>query len=211
MAINKDLLEKFASGNCTDEERQLVEEWMNNNHDIPELPLSETEKELAQKRIWNNIAEKVTACRKDTMRYTLSAAAAIVLLLSGMTLLWHREDERYMELGGKNKVAEVEGMRFTLAGNSQAKMKFTSGEAANIVFCGLMEVTNTSGKDRPYVFESSCEKSNYTKKSMLMKAGKTYIVLHNYYKKDEIIILNRDNLAGLPDAITAQISEQFRI
>lgn len=216
MGISNDLLEKYASGTCNAEERVLVEQWLNSS-DTPQLLLSEKDKEVSKEKIWNMLDAGIRWGNVKKLRYYLSLAAAIIAV-SGLTVLWQQHNQpvnqlagTYMELGGQNKVTELAGMRFTLASDSEAKVRFTEGAASDIVFCGVMEVKNVSDKDVSYIFKSICKNSSYTKKEVVMKAGKTYVVLHNYYKRDEILVLNKENLVGLPDAVTAKISTQLTI
>jgi len=216
MGISNDLLEKFVRGTSTEDERAQIEFWMQNN-EIPELPLSDKEKASAKERIWNRFDHQLKLAQLRKLREWL-AVAAMLILVSGLFVFWQYTErpmqqlaDNYMELGAQNRVTEIDGMRFTLASDSEAKLRLTKGAPGNVVFCGVMEVKNSSDKDVSYSFKSICKNSSYTQKEVVMKAGKTYVVLHNYYKRDEILVLNKDNLAGLPDAVTAQIPPQLSI
>jgi len=216
MGISNDLLEKFARGTCTEDERMQVALWLQNS-EIPELPVADQEKAFSKERIWNRLAHELKLTQTRKLKHWLAVAATLTMV-SGLFMLWQPSEKplqqfaaQEMELGTQNRVTEIDGMRFTLASDSEAKLRLTKGASGNVVFCGAMEVKNSSGKDVSYNFRSICKNSSYTQKEVVMKAGKTYVVLHNYYKRDEILVLNKDNLAGLPDAVTAQIPQQLSI
>ncbi len=216
MGISNNLLEKFARGTCTEDERMQVELWLQNS-EIPELPMADEEKAFSKKQIWDSLANELKSTQTRKLRHWIAVAATLTVV-SGVFMLWQSSEKPVqqfaaldMELGTQNRVTEIDGMRFTLATDSEAKLRLTKGASGNVVFCGAMEVKNSSDKDVSYNFRSICKNSTYTQKEVVMKAGKTYVVLHNYYKRDEILVLNKDNLAGLPDAVTAQIPPQLSI
>ncbi|MEM8896309.1 MAG: hypothetical protein AAGC88_17150, partial [Bacteroidota bacterium] len=81
--INKALLEKYYDGQCSDEEKEQVEAWLDSDrHDAP-LELEEISRHQLKSRMWQQIEEGTTIEKVKTIplyRKALPYAAAITLL-----------------------------------------------------------------------------------------------------------------------------------
>jgi len=85
----KDLLRKYLAGNCTEEERGLLETWYL-QHEIKDLPqISEEEKEKQLDEVFNSLPIHHSPARKIFLR-TRIAAAAVFLITLGSGLYFYR-------------------------------------------------------------------------------------------------------------------------
>lgn len=83
------LLERYAEGTCSQQEKQIVMDWYKNMDNMVSIdPLKDTEKEVAKDRIWRNIKntvveEPVAAPRHRSIIMYMSIAASVLLLIWG--------------------------------------------------------------------------------------------------------------------------------
>lgn len=129
--INPEVLQRYAVGNCTAEERQLVEDWLENDDPLPE---SHTQYDTSLKReIWTGLTDKEAKTRSNfrvRTYITIISAAAILVLLSLVFLfntnstqnLMQEElqQETYIAPAGKTVTMKLsEGTIVQLAGGSK--------------------------------------------------------------------------------------------
>lgn len=90
--VNAELLQKFAENTCTEDERILVEQWLNNgSFEETKVPLSfEAEKSRIKNEIWNSLLSEQQTRKKNKhlsktyiLRYSASAAVLLILITFG--------------------------------------------------------------------------------------------------------------------------------
>ncbi|RRA99113.1 FecR family protein [Larkinella rosea] len=88
----QELLAKYLKGDCTDEERALLDQWYASLDAEVELP-SEDEKQRLLARNWQSLAERTVKTAPVVRRFRFQpywAAAAMVLLVSGLSWYFFR-------------------------------------------------------------------------------------------------------------------------
>lgn len=207
--MTAELLQRYHSGLCNEEERKRVVEWLMSPEPDNSV-FSIDEEACAEQRIWHEMTAQreipeVKFPRNTGMTFWLWFYAACLLLFCFLGAGWIAN--RPMALDNMNgidtKTVKSDGLVFRLAPKSsvEAKRNFWRS-AGNIQFCGVMEITNHSGKDIELVFNSTCKKSDFTQKKVICKSGKSYIAMHHFLKQDEIIVVNRDRgEIDLPGAV----------
>ena len=92
MKINqvKELLQRYQSGNCTDSENELVENWYKQLINTGEWQWSEDERDLKQKIIEARIMKEMNGPQKERVYYLNTrfkwwAAASVIFLLAGFS------------------------------------------------------------------------------------------------------------------------------
>lgn len=219
--IDQALLQRFHRGECTPEECAAITDWMNSPEAATQMANEQKMSEI-EVRIWKNIEPRKTGGRGVqpllTRRFYYGIAAAILLLpglgwLNGLKNIEKVVAPTIYTLNSANqKNMEVSGLDFTLANNSNAVVVTPpAGGHGGISFCGAVQITNNSGADIEYVFESACKKSAFTRKKVTFHSGKTYIAVHNFYKTDEVIVIKKEHVIEFPDAISTEVMNEFNI
>ncbi len=81
------LLKKYVDGNCTDEEKHLIDQWYQLLDDSSLLPISEEEMNGIEERLWKKIQSSTSLENKSTTKKTyslvskISIAAAVIGLI----------------------------------------------------------------------------------------------------------------------------------
>ncbi len=81
------LTKRYLSGDCSQEEEQLLLQWFQNQSNMPELEINEEEKVEIEQRIWNNIILETKPPKKKITQFWIWAtgiAACLVLGLFGV-------------------------------------------------------------------------------------------------------------------------------
>lgn len=219
--IDQALLRKFHRGECTAEECAAITDWMRNSEAATQMADERKMSEL-EARIWKNIEPREAGAPGSrpllTRRFYYGVAAALLFLPVLGWLNGFKNMEQivaptiYTLNSADQKNMEVSGLDFTLANNSNAVVVTPlAGRHGGISFCGAVQITNNSGADIEYVFESACKKSAYTRKKVTFHSGKTYIAVHNFYKTDEVIVMKKEHVMEFPDAISTEVMSEFSI
>lgn len=103
------LLEKYERGNCTPEEKAVVEKWYNS------LPHGDDAiSEEAGERMWANISARNNLAKGSNVNWLSGIAACIVLfLLAGAALLFYNQQMSPLALGEEKSVPAVPEHTFT--------------------------------------------------------------------------------------------------
>lgn len=93
--IAKELLEKYLQGNCTDEEKAIVESWHLNDFEIKKLQPQPGQIESAYEQIWIRISKEAFTKKKAPLqrsyyRYA-SAAMIFITVAAGLFLFVNRK------------------------------------------------------------------------------------------------------------------------
>ncbi|HEY4147340.1 MAG TPA: FecR domain-containing protein [Chitinophagaceae bacterium] len=84
----KELLIKYAAGQCTEEEKALLHAWYLSYAKDSSISLSEEEIELAVKEIWETLPAQDRHKRRTRVRYMVRAAAAVVIFAAAALYLF---------------------------------------------------------------------------------------------------------------------------
>lgn len=104
MKIDEKLLDKYYQGNCNEEEREAVEDWIK-LEDYDNYPLKPADH--LQDEIWNKVSSRITT--KSYRLYYWSAAACIALICTVFSVL--RFQHNATEDLQFTKVATIQGQR----------------------------------------------------------------------------------------------------
>ncbi|MEM9673170.1 MAG: hypothetical protein ACFB15_30220 [Cyclobacteriaceae bacterium] len=158
MNISPELLKKYATGNCTEEERRLVEQWLADDNLSTTSPRAKLEAERTQ--VWQNIAHKigwketkVVPMYRRITRYAAVACIIIGIFMAGRLSVstGHaspvKQGKRLVTLpnllhiyGGDGAYGIVAGNRFRLEFEGEVKLYNGDPQPKQIV-CGGQEFT----------------------------------------------------------------------
>lgn len=202
--INKELLEKYELGQCTDHERRLVLDWLDND-DWDALDTKIVQEQIpAQEgeRLWENLETFIQQKGKKKinmpLKAVLSIAATVIFFLLGYALLhpyWTKQELSNMQLSNIEQVT----LPFTLVlgKDSQAHIDVHTGY---LTLSG--EVLFTPNED---LILQHGNQSN-----LVFKAGETYY-LSESKDRERIIIVKKDDITFLPAIVQKQLRKQFQI
>lgn len=202
--INKELLEKYDLGQCTEQERKLVRDWLDND-DWNELAIEDSSEDIPNqhgKAIWNNLESFIETEEQHkpriNFRYIRHVAASILFLLGGctlLTILYKNSENSAVHYSSIEKVTRP--FTLILGKNSQADIDMQSGSltlSGEILFTPTEDLVLKHGQQA----------------NLLFKAGETYYVAESK-ETNQIIIVKKDDFTFLPVIVQKQIRKQFQI
>ena len=184
--VNAELLQKYAENTCTENERCLVEQWLNNDtfEEISALFYFETEKEDIKKEIWESISlEKQNKNRRLSINYFFrySIAAAVILILITVTFssksLFKEKTQKSMQI-----VQVCDEPTFIPIENN-----------AEILF-----VSDTAGE-------------NKLSQKIFCLEGNTYLAIKVKFESvEELLVINEKDIQSLPPYLNSYINNQIK-
>lgn len=218
MIVNKELIEKYHAGECSPEERRLVEEWLLSDYSDERLLLPGGEdKEIHKQEMWNEIIaglpEETGISQKPAgllSRVLQIGIAALLLLGLSFTLILSnfRDDNdqpgSFSNSGASLKELELEDYRIILAPNSKINY-----QAGLIDFKGSILISPK--QDIELTLQADYEDASGSLEKVEFKMGQTYIAFISSSDDYKVIVLNKKNLIHLPDVLQKQINSQFSI
>lgn len=213
MKINKELIEKYHLDNCTQEERDAVEDWLfseNSEEELQDAP--GLDKQGLQKEMWQEIETVVPVIerpRKSKAFYLqadfLKIAATLIFGLITFTAYRLLQNEQLSPLSINNDSAMdvrhvvTSGCTISLAPNTQTRLNYQTGYLA---LTGSMVI-------RPK--KDIQLRLGALEEEVILKGGQTYIAFNEEEGNDKIIIVNERNLADIPPVLQRALINQFNI
>lgn len=221
MKVSKELLEKYHSGHCNDQEKILVEAWLcSEEYDVDTMGLDDKQKNALKEEIWGNLKSETvdvlmkneaTQSRKLLPRlFWLSTAAAVLLFFCEIAfMLFQNSTTKQLTARHQNTLAPIdqEAVQMVLGQGSHA---FFDSNADRVDFCGLVKITPKM--NIKIAFATGCENSDNLQKEVFMTEGKTYFALDlkDAYR-GELVVMSEDNIYELPPLVRNAIRAQFGI
>lgn len=161
----EELIEKYKAGNCTDEEKAIVESWYLNFSKAGE-ELSPVQLEEATDRIWDRLGihdAEEAPIKKFVLwpRIAVAAAAAAVLLVSAVGLYIFNNNHISVAPGDFSVAANYGAKQPILPGGNKAVLTLADGqvitldEAGNGKLAEQSGITITKTKDGQLVYTAS--------------------------------------------------------
>ena len=202
--INKELLEKYELGQCTDQERKIVLEWLDNDS-WDQLDSEASTSEIQQEKgeiLWSNLQGAIQTEQKPKrlhlVKYSVAIAASLLFVVTTYFLV-----ANCSTIGEYDKVeySSLEKIKnpFTLilSKNSQAQINIKTG---NFTLTG--EILFTPNQD--LVLQHGQQDNLY------FKAGETYYLAERK-DSDRILVIKKGDFTFLPAIVQKQIRKQFQI
>lgn len=225
MRISKELIEKYHDGDCSREEKEVVENWLFSEESEEELSLPVGEKLQFQTEIWDEIAStlpnqgsypkiiKLKAAFQYFYKY--SAAAVIIFGMLGSAFFYFRYASPSSEIIIINNSSEtvnkdLNSTQYTISVGPKSNVEINN-KTGMIDFCGAMMIN--SKKDIELTLQGACINPSRNKEKITLKKGMNYFALN--YSSDannnEVIIVEEGSVMGLPPLVMKQLLHQFNI
>ncbi|MBD1421966.1 hypothetical protein [Sphingobacterium chuzhouense] len=198
MEINQDILHKYTAGQCSEDEKLLVEKWLENDSWDSIDETNTAPSEIGQ-TMWVNVSTDTGKTKKISwLRVT---AAASIVVLFGISLLHFKYDTRDAhsfanESFDQTKFFAADHYDVLLSGNTKANIDLINNK---LTFTGDLII-------KP--------KRNFTlldadQNTLNFKAGREYFISDSP-DFGKIVVFQKSDLAFLPSNMQIKIKEQFR-
>lgn len=213
MKLSKALLDKYFRGECTAEEKELVEQWIDHGEAETSYPEEEIVEEL-QASVWTSLVEQHSELHSRSLTKKLwltpllkyAAGITLVLLSGGMFFLFGPRLFRH-EFTAENvsstseKVIKTRKFDLLLAAQSKAHFESNCSSTGKIDFCGQLQIKPQ--KDMRLEFTSSCPAQTKASQQVNCLKGKSYLAFHFDFKGTEIMVVDKDRIFDLPPRLQA--------
>lgn len=225
MKVSKELIEKYHRGECSEEEKYWVEEWLFDDQSTEELILPVLDdKEEHKQTIWAGIAPALASVSEKGQRQnrvlsggTLlrGAASVIMMLLSGWWLWSHQlnaDTQRILEASNISDIdnRNINSRLYTLSLGPNSNVRIDSRQEL-MELCGTLAFTPNEDVTMRIIGE--CPKGISPQTVVELKGGLNYIAFsyQNTEAYTELIVVEQNQLNILPSFIQKQLISQFKI
>lgn len=220
-AMDRDLLEKYLSGNCTPEEVQQVEQWLNSADDET-AALTNSELSDMDSDIWASLSEHLEKPKVTTERFVLhpafrfSVAASLCIGLALMLSYFFRANKP----ASINFTAGIHANQFRSATTSldfylkphsrvKGELKRRRG---NLDFSGSLEMVSSSAGELLIDFNAQSAEFSSGRRVKIQPKQTYYVgVLSQQHVPDEILVLNAEQVQDLPPRIRIMAFKDYSI
>ena len=152
MKITPELLQKYASGDCTDQERLTIERWLPSDADKTDS-LSDDFLNKETALIWDAISKDIELPKKIDSKITIykkiapyAAVACVTLLVSVLFFFPTKAKDANISKG------------FLYVYSTQNEITKTKAEHCNITYSGTIIISNTSSEVKSITCSSKSTK-----------------------------------------------------
>ncbi len=226
MKVSKELIEKYHRGECSEEERSLVEEWLFEDHFTEELRLPPGEDKKAHgEQIWRGISPVLRERRTGRLLSPLfpltgirtGIAAAVLALVAAGLFIWAPtgSDNSRNPIIEANNISEIDKRDidsdlYTLSLGPKSNVRIDQDREV-MQLCGSLSFVPTENVTLRIVGE--CPRGESPQTVMRLKGGASYIAFS--YRDDtettELIVVEQNQLNTLPVLIQKQLITLFKI
>lgn len=183
--MNRDLLEKYFRNECTLEEREHVQKWLNSDSDKDIHTFSSmTEEKKVKSEIWTSVLQRIKQNRSGSisrifvMRTAVAACASVLLVLLFV-----------------NKI-------------NSGKDSLNESSPRTLQFCEKLVLTPDT--DQEITFVSNCKAGNEISRTVTCKKGETYLALNFRFRNDnEIIVVSQNQFHELPHDLRIKVMREL--
>ncbi len=191
--ISSDLLKKYAENTCTQQERIIVEKWLNSStfDDIPPNLLFENNKEKWRQEIWESLCSEVSILKKKKkLRLSLTniskyaaCAAIFVAVIIGLLQKETLKNNFFNDQKLASRIVQVCDQPTFIVAEHDSEIVFVSADA----------------NQEDLYHKVNCEKGN------------TYLAIMVKYKSThEILVIDQRDIQNLPPCLEIQIANQIK-
>ena len=221
MKITKDLLDRYARGECSPQEKKRVEMWL----DSPESEFSISNQLFAQDKIKNEVWESLIADHSEldpkhlnhidrSVWPFLKYAAAVAIFLGMATFFAKRlVPGQVVHLENETLKTKTYGslneFEITLAPNANATVKSRwLGKPNQVDFCGDLLIKPTQNINLS--FQSNCDVADFKKGDKLCFKNRTYLTMTHNYLGGGILVVDTKKIRYLPLRLEAAAYKKLK-
>ncbi|MDR7130926.1 hypothetical protein J2X69_003285 [Algoriphagus sp. 4150] len=204
MKITPELLDRYAKGKCTGEERQFLQTWLDSAN-WEESNLQERDLKQMKQEVWATVGPRGLGFAKipnSIYRYaagvvaiSVVSALAFRLLVTSVPILMS-----FTNFSEETELKEsINGMELLLKPESRISgMTSSANGRGELDFCGFVELDNFTGRDILVEVKSNCAIGITQAAEFNLRNGEKYLFFTSKYKREEIHVVNTRILHELP-------------
>lgn len=223
--MNPEILKKCLSGEATDAEWDLYQDWLRGaaeelEEDIffADNLIIATEAEVKQ-RMWKQLSKSnqkydLFNRRKQWLMY--SSAAATLLMISVLFFFpdsYPLNASHSMVFSHKDHkpfpAENFEGLQFKLAAESNVRLENQPDDQLKIEFNGSMMLKNTTVRDKNTEVLYTEANGHQVNKKVLLRKGRTYLFAYYPFQEDKLIVIENRKLIDMPPVLALNLQHDF--
>jgi hypothetical protein len=198
MEINQDILKKYASDQCSEADKHLVDKWLNNDS-WDSISENKYVNDDIGSDLWNNLATVVSPNRK--LHWAKLTAAAVVFFAFGVSIFYFSpptlDNQTFTNTSIENS---------KLFNEVHYEVQLSKNSTANI---DLIHKKLTFSGDFIIKPKRDFELLDSNHNILVFKAGREYFVSDSP-DFGKIVAFQKSDLAFLPSTMQIKIREQFQ-
>lgn len=221
MNVSKELIAKYHQGLCSDQEKALVEAWLDaDSEEELSASLEIEQKKSIKEAIWSSLkADTIEKPKKtllgssNTVRFRRVYWGAAAVLSVAFLFFWLLRDDLMMPEKGMSSHGSLSSRNI-----ADVNLVIGEGSKANFIdnlelidFCGTVKVTVNKTMKLAFSAKNPNDKKEH-RKELFVHAGETYFALDlSENENREIIVKSERELNELPPILQNSIRAQFGI
>ncbi len=214
--MNSELLKKCLSGEASDSEWEIYQNWMDG--DIPEDNLENlgSDEFFIKHRILTSIQVKNTQNQLQRGQLKklailvsgIAASLCCVIYLSFFNNSQPQKQRVQVFTYNSNSISKennFNGIIVKLAKNSKISLNQLSATHIDLKFLGSVMLSNTSTKDQNVIIQHG----KGTIKKMHLRKGHSYLLSTLNFKYEEVILVDKQKMNDIPPALALNMQQQF--
>lgn len=223
--MNPEILKKCLSGEASDAEWDLYQDWLRGAAEemeedifVMQNHVMVTEAEVKQ-RIWKQLSKSnqkqdLFNRRKEWLMYSSAAITCIILSIlffvpggyplnaNHAMVFSHRNSRSF-------RAQNFEGLQFKLAAESNVRLENQSNNQVKIEFNGNMMLKNTTLHDKQTEVLYTETNGRQISKKLLLRKGRTYLFAFYPFQDDKLVVIENRNLIDMPPVLALNLQNDF--
>ena len=223
--MNPEILKKCLSGEASDTEWDLYQDWLRGAAEEMEEDIFITQNHVlvneaeVKQRIWKQLSKSnrkqdLFNRRKEWMMYSSAAITCIMLsMLFFFPAGYPLNENHAMAFSHRNKrpfhVQNFEGLQFKLATESNIRLENQSNHEVKIEFNGNVMLKNTTHRDKHTEVIYTEANGHQVSKKVLLRKGRTYLFAFYPFQEDQLMVIEDRNLIDMPPVLALNLQHDF--
>lgn len=212
MNVTKELLERYAKGECSAEEQATVEQWLEQGADDDKV-VSSTDTAIKAK-VWADLAKNNPGILRQKSiwlyPYRYAATALLLVTLGGLYYLavhtYEQHSIRLSSVGSKKlETANIAGYAVTLSKESYVQVQQNVWRTqADIGLCGGVKLVNQTASNITLNIHTICGRQ-HDETQVTLPQGKTCMAMQLDFSNDELMVIDSERIFDLPPRLQGKI------
>lgn len=223
--MNPEILKKCLSGEASDAEWDLYQDWLRGAAEEMEEDIFITQNHVlvseaeVKQRIWKQLSKSnqkqdLFNRRKEWMMYSSAAITCIMLSMLFFFPAGYSPNANHAMVFSHRKnrpfsAQNFEGLEFKLAAESNIRLENQSNNQVKIEFNGNIMLKNTTLRDKHTEVLYTEADGHQVSKKILLRKGRTYLFAFYPFQEDKLVIVENRNLIDMPPVLALNLQNDF--
>lgn len=217
--MNPELLKKCLSGNASEEELEIYENWIEGEADDFDAEELTGEDIPLQGKVWARIsAENLKhghsqLYKNKVFKLLVAASLLVIFYFFGFQRSVSKDQFMVFHYDQSRPAMEKEfgGLKIRLGQNGMVRLVQQKNDTLDISFSGNMMVRNTTSADKEILVLSRNNEGQLWSKKLNLRKGRSYLLAHYLFKNDELVIVENRNLMDMPPVLALNMKRDFNL